>query len=153
VQVYVDYISQRRFRSALHLSEFPLSYRLGIDVGGTFTDLLLTNDVTGEVRTAKIPSTPSDPSVAVLAGLRLVCQRAGIEPSTVTHVLHGTTVATNTLLTHSGAKVGLVTTRGHRQILQIARSFVPGGLGGWVIYKKPTPGMHDRSGRAHKCQG
>jgi N-methylhydantoinase A len=139
VQVYVDYISQRRFRSALHLSEFPLSYRLGIDVGGTFTDLLLTNDVTGEVRTAKIPSTPSDPSVAVLAGLRLVCQRAGIEPSTVTHVLHGTTVATNTLLTHSGAKVGLVTTRGHRQILQIARSFVPGGLGGWVIYKKPTP--------------
>ena len=116
-----------------------MSFRLGVDVGGTFTDLLLTNDVTGEVRTAKIPSTPGDPSIAVLAGLKLVCQRAGIEPGAVTHVMHGTTVATNTLLTHSGAKVGLVTTRGHRQILQIARSYVPGGLGGWVIYQKSAP--------------
>ncbi len=53
--------------------------------------------------------------------------------------MHGTTVATNTVLTSSGAKVGLVTTKGYRQVLQIARSYVPGGLGGWVIYNKSLP--------------
>ena len=53
--------------------------------------------------------------------------------------MHGTTVATNTILTGTGAKVGLITTKGYRQVLQIARSFVPGGLGGWVIYNKSDP--------------
>ena len=53
--------------------------------------------------------------------------------------MHGTTVATNTVLTKSGARVGLVTTKGFRDVLQIARSYVPGGLGGWVIYNKPPP--------------
>ena len=53
--------------------------------------------------------------------------------------MHGTTVATNTILTGTGAKVGLITTKGYRQVLQIARSFVPGGLGGWVIYNKSEP--------------
>ena len=53
--------------------------------------------------------------------------------------MHGTTVATNTVLTKAGARVGLVTTKGFRDVLQIARSYVPGGLGGWVIYNKPPP--------------
>ena len=53
--------------------------------------------------------------------------------------MHGTTVATNAILTGSGARVGLVTTQGYRHILQIARSFVPGGLGGWVIYQRADP--------------
>jgi N-methylhydantoinase A len=64
---------------------------------------------------------------------------AGISPKQIDHVMHGTTVATNTVLTGTGAKCGLVTTRGYRQVLQIARSFVPGGLGGWVIYNKSLP--------------
>ena len=116
-----------------------MSYRLGVDVGGTFTDLILVNEQTGDFFSAKVPSTPHDSSVGVLNGIERVCQIAGIDPNAITHVMHGTTVATNTILTHSGAKVGLVTTQGYRQVLQIARSFVPGGLGGWVIYNKTPP--------------
>ncbi|CAG0945004.1 N-methylhydantoinase A [Gammaproteobacteria bacterium] len=116
-----------------------MSYHLGVDVGGTFTDLILVNEKTGDFHSAKVPSTPHDSSVGVLNGIERVCQIAGIDPNEITHVMHGTTVATNTILTHTGAKVGLVTTKGYRQVLQIARSFVPGGLGGWVIYNKPPP--------------
>jgi N-methylhydantoinase A len=100
-----------------------MSYRLGVDVGGTFTDLLLINEDSGETYTAKVLSTPEDSSVGVL---------------TVHRVMHGTTVATNAVLTGRGARVGLVTTRGYKHTLQVARSFCPGGLGGWVSYvKKP----------------
>lgn len=116
-----------------------MSYRLGVDVGGTFTDLLLVDERTGATWSAKVPSTPSDQSTGVLGGVANVCERAGISPKQIDRVMHGTTVATNTVLTSSGARCGLVTTRGYRQILQIARSFVPGGLGGWVIYNKSLP--------------
>jgi N-methylhydantoinase A len=116
-----------------------MSFRLGVDVGGTFTDLLLVNEESGEFYTAKVPSTPEDSSIGVLAGIDRVTDSAGIEADRITHVIHGTTVATNTVLTMTGAHVGLVTTRGYRQVLQIARSFVPGGLGGWVIYNKSAP--------------
>lgn len=116
-----------------------MSYRLGVDVGGTFTDLFLVEEKSGRAYTAKVPSTPADQSIGVLNGIARVCDRAGIEPRQIDHVMHGTTVATNTMLTGSGARCGLVTTRGYRQVLQIARSFVPGGLGGWVIYNKSLP--------------
>lgn len=116
-----------------------MSYRLGVDVGGTFTDLLLVNEKTGKTWSAKVPSTPADQSIGVLNGIKRVCERAGIDPTAIDHVMHGTTVATNTVLTGTGARCGLVTTKGYRQVLQIARSFVPGGLGGWVIYNKSLP--------------
>ncbi|MBU6211199.1 MAG: hydantoinase/oxoprolinase family protein [Gammaproteobacteria bacterium] len=116
-----------------------MSYRLGVDVGGTFTDLLLVHEKSGQVWTAKVPSTPADQSIGVLNGIQKVCERAGIDPKQIDHVMHGTTVATNTVLTGTGAKVGLVTTKGYRQVLQIARSYVPGGLGGWIIYNKSLP--------------
>jgi N-methylhydantoinase A len=116
-----------------------MSYRLGVDVGGTFTDLLLVNEKTGNTWSAKVPSTPADQSVGVLRGIKRVCERAGIKPTAIDHVMHGTTVATNTVLTGTGARCGLVTTKGYRQVLQIARSYVPGGLGGWVIYNKSLP--------------
>ena len=116
-----------------------MSYRLGVDVGGTFTDLLLVNEKTGALHTAKVPSTPDDSSRGVFNGINKVCEKASIEPSEITSVMHGTTVATNSILTGTGAKVGLITTKGYRQVLQIARSFVPGGLGGWVIYNKSDP--------------
>ncbi len=116
-----------------------MSYRLGVDVGGTFTDLFLVNERSGEVFTAKVPSTPADQSIGVLNGIARVCEKAGVRPEAIDHVMHGTTVATNTVLTGTGARCGLVTTRGYRQVLQIARSFVPGGLGGWVIYNKSLP--------------
>ena len=116
-----------------------MPYRLGVDVGGTFTDLLLVNETDGKMWSAKVSSTPEDQSVGVLTGIARVCEHAGIDPAAIEHVMHGTTVATNTVLTSSGAKCGLVTTVGYRQVLQIARSFVPGGLGGWVIYNKSAP--------------
>jgi N-methylhydantoinase A len=116
-----------------------MSYRLGVDVGGTFTDVLLVDADSGETWRAKTPSTPSDQSVGVLAGIRQVCTRAGADLADITEVLHGTTVATNAILEGKGTTVGLVTTRGFRQVLQIARSFVPGGLAGWIIWPKPEP--------------
>ena len=116
-----------------------MSYRLGVDVGGTFTDLLLVNEKSGALHTAKVPSTPEDSSIGVFNGITKVCSNANVDPSEITSVMHGTTVATNTILTGTGAKVGLITTKGYRQVLQIARSFVPGGLGGWVIYNKSDP--------------
>jgi N-methylhydantoinase A len=115
-----------------------MSYRLGVDVGGTFTDLLLINEDNGETFTAKVPSTPRDSSIGVLNGVARICEESGVDPQAIHRVMHGTTVATNAVLTGKGAKVGLVTTSGYKQVLQVARSFCPGGLGGWVSYvKKP----------------
>ena len=116
-----------------------MSYRLGVDVGGTFTDVLLVDEGSGATWRAKTASTPADQAVGVLHGIEKVCADAGIAMSEVVQVLHGTTVATNAILEGKGATVGLLTTRGFRQVLQIARSFVPGGLAGWIIWPKPEP--------------
>ncbi|MDN3495102.1 hydantoinase/oxoprolinase family protein [Planococcus sp. APC 4015] len=116
-----------------------MTYRVGVDVGGTFTDVLLINAETGETWRSKVPSTPDDQSVGVLRGIEKACELAGIETSGVSHVQHGTTVATNAVLEGKGAKVGLITTNGFRQVLQIARSYVPGGLAGWIVWPKPEP--------------
>ena len=112
---------------------------MGADVGGTFTDILLIEEASGRSFTAKVPSTPQDSSIGVLNGIERVCDQAGVSLADISHVMHGTTVATNTVLTASGARVGLVTTKGYKQVLQIARSYVPGGLGGWVIFNKSEP--------------
>ncbi|MEE8059583.1 MAG: hydantoinase/oxoprolinase family protein [Pseudomonadales bacterium] len=115
-----------------------MSYRLGVDVGGTFTDLLLIDEQSGQTYTAKVLSTPQDPSRGVLNGINRIADKSGVPPSQITRVMHGTTVATNAVLTGKGARVGLITTQGYKQVLQVARSFCPGGLGGWVSYiKKP----------------
>jgi N-methylhydantoinase A len=116
-----------------------MGYRLGVDVGGTFTDLLLINEDTGENFRAKVPTTPANQAAAVLDGIERVCAIAGIKPSALTELMHGTTVTTNAVLEGKGARVGLVTTEGYRQILQVARSYVPGGLAGWIIWPKPQP--------------
>ena len=115
-----------------------MSYRLGVDVGGTFTDLLLINEDNGETWTAKVPSTPEDSSIGVLNGVARICDESGVNPAEIELVMHGTTVATNAVLTGKGARVGLVTSKGYEHTLQVARSFCPGGLGGWVTFvKKP----------------
>jgi N-methylhydantoinase A len=116
-----------------------MSYRLGVDVGGTFTDVLLVDERAGSTWRAKTSSTPHDQSVGVLHGIDKVCEQAGVDRAAIAHLLHGTTVATNAILEGKGATVGLVTTEGFRQVLQIARSFVPGGLAGWIIWPKPEP--------------
>ena len=116
-----------------------MTYRLGVDVGGTFTDVLLVEEASGRTWRAKTASTPADQAEGVLTGVGRVCADAGIALSDVAQVLHGTTVATNAILEGKGATVGLVTTKGFRQVLQIARSYVPGGLAGWIIWPKPEP--------------
>ena len=116
-----------------------MSYRLGVDVGGTFTDLLLFNQDSGEFWRHKTPSTPHDSSEGILNGVHAICQEAGVAPRDIEYLLHGTTVATNAVLEGKGARVGLVTTEGYRHIMQIARSYVPGGLAAWIIWPKPQP--------------
>ncbi len=116
-----------------------MSYRLGVDVGGTFTDLLLFNETNGQFWRHKTPSTPHDSSEGILNGVEAICKQANIDPSKVDVLLHGTTVATNAVLEGKGARVGLIVTEGYRQMMQIARSFVPGGLAGWIVWPKPEP--------------
>lgn len=116
-----------------------MGYRLGVDVGGTFTDLLLFNTDTGAFWRHKTPSTPHDSSEGILNGVTVICANAGVATDQIDYFLHGTTVATNAVLEGKGAKVGLITTEGYRDIMQIARSFVPGGLAAWIIWPKPQP--------------
>jgi N-methylhydantoinase A len=116
-----------------------MAYRLGVDVGGTFTDLFLVDDDRARQWRVKTPSTPRDPSDGVLTGVERICAEAGIAPGDLRNLVHGTTVATNAVLESKGARVGLVTTRGFGQILHLARSQTPGPLAGWIIMIKPDP--------------
>ena len=117
-----------------------MAYRLGVDVGGTFTDLFLVGDESeGAQFRVKTPSTPADPSQGVLNGVRRICSEAGIDVGDLRNILHGTTVATNAVLESKGARVGLITTVGFKQILHLARSQTPGPLAGWIIMIKPDP--------------
>ncbi|WP_187368749.1 hydantoinase/oxoprolinase family protein [Baekduia soli] len=95
--------------------------RVGIDVGGTFTDLMLVDDDTGSVTVHKVPSTPADPSVATMQGLRELCELGGATPAGVDQLLHGTTVATNIVLERKGSRTGMITTKGFRDIIYIGR--------------------------------
>ena len=116
-----------------------MAYRLGVDVGGTFTDLLLLDEESGRFWRHKTPSTPQDSSEGIMTGVEAICRQADTSPSAVEVFLHGTTVATNAVLEGKGARVGLVTTEGYRQVMQIARSLVPGGLAAWIVWPKPEP--------------
>ena len=105
-----------------------MAYRLGIDVGGTFTDLLLADEETGKLFPVKTPSTPADPSVGVMVGIDRICELSGITHDKIDYLMHGTTVATNAVLESKGAKVGLLVTEGYRQVLHVARSWTPSPL-------------------------
>ncbi|MBL6428990.1 MAG: hydantoinase/oxoprolinase family protein [Maritimibacter sp.] len=113
--------------------------RLGVDVGGTFTDLLLQDDAANKTYRAKTPSTPQDQSIGVAEGVRLICEKAGVKPSDISLVLHGTTVATNAVLEGKGARVGLLVTEGFEHTLHLAKSWTPGPLFGWIVMDKPDP--------------
>ena len=96
-------------------------YRLGIDVGGTFTDLLLMERESGAIYPLKTPSTPAEPERAIVAGLHEYRARHGIEPGEVEYFAHGTTLAVNTLIERDGARGGLLTTTGFRDLLELRR--------------------------------
>jgi N-methylhydantoinase A/oxoprolinase/acetone carboxylase beta subunit len=105
--------------------------RIGVDVGGTFTDLIYVDDEKGTVLVHKTPSTPADPSIATVDGISTLCQMAGIKPSELDQVFHGTTVATNIVIEHNGANVGMITTKGYRDIIHIARHKKPMNFSLW----------------------
>ena len=99
--------------------------RLGVDVGGTFTDLIYVDDEAGQILVHKLPTTPDDPSQGTVQGIRELTELAGTDPSQLEQVFHGTTIATNIVIEHNGAQVGLITTEGYRDILHIARHKKP----------------------------
>jgi N-methylhydantoinase A len=101
------------------------SYRLGIDIGGTFTDFSLTDESSGETIIAKVPSTPNHPSRGVIEGIRQLCDRRGITPAQINYFAHGTTIGVNTLLERKGARLGMLVTKGFRDLLTIGRSRLP----------------------------
>ena len=110
--------------------------RLSVDIGGTFTDLvLLASD--GATYSAKVSSTPTAPEDAVVTGMEQVLSAAGLAPGALTEVLHGTTVGSNTLLQKLGARCGLITTRGFRDVLEIGRLRTPGMFD--LTWDKPEP--------------
>ena len=99
------------------MSELRSAPRIGVDVGGTFTDVVLEHG--GALTTAKVLTTPNAPDDAVLAGVDDVLARAGIDPGTAGLLIHGTTLATNAIIERKGALTALVTTEGFRDVLDI----------------------------------
>src|SRR5262245_10779318 len=94
---------------------------VGVDIGGTFTDFMLYDTESGSVHVHKVPSTPGQAEQALVTGRSELCGTAGLTPSEVTGIFHGTTVATNAVLEHDGAVAGMITTRGFRDIIHIGR--------------------------------
>ncbi|KAK9782804.1 putative 5-oxoprolinase [Seiridium cardinale] len=115
-------------------------YRLGVDVGGTFTDILLLEELSGQTWRTKVPSTPEDQSVGVCNGIDQVMSQIPDASSVQLQVInHGTTVGTNAILEQKGARVALIVTEGYKDVLQTRRSQIPGGLAGWIMWEKPEP--------------
>ena len=112
------------------------AYRIGVDIGGTFTDIVALS-ADGSVLTRKVSSTPDDYGQGILDGLDAVLREAGIAPADVGDVVHATTVATNAVLEGKGAKTGLVTTAGFRDVLEMRRIRVPDMYN--LDYRKPAP--------------
>lgn len=121
-------------------------YRLGIDIGGTFTDLVLMNETTGETLSFKTPSVPSDPAQAVLNGVAELADKHSIDPASIGYFVHGTTLGLNTLLERAGAATGLLVTRGFRDLLEIGRLRLPDPTNYYVEKIKPLVA------RRHVCE-
>ncbi|ADB72930.1 hydantoinase/oxoprolinase family protein [Geodermatophilus obscurus] len=115
----------------------PRRVRIGIDTGGTFTDVVAVDEATGRTTTTKTPSTPADPAEGFLTGVRKVLDLLGLDGSAVTAVSHGTTVATNQLLQGELDRIGFLTTEGYESVLEIARQSVPDGYGNSYFWVKP----------------
>ncbi|MGZ5418066.1 MAG: hydantoinase/oxoprolinase family protein [Nocardioides sp.] len=125
----------------------PRSIRIGIDTGGTFTDVVAVDEHTGELAATKTPSTPHDPAVGFMAGVHKVLGMLGLDGDAVSAVSHGTTVATNKLLEGKVENLGFITTEGYEFMLEIARQSVPDGYGNSYFWVKP-----DRIVPAHRVK-
>src|SRR6202167_2985433 len=114
-------------------------YRIAVDTGGTFSDFVYLNEDTGAVAISKIPSTPDDPSRAILQGVEALIGQ-GVGAADVGYFCHGTTVGTNALLEGNGVKTGLLVTEGFRGIYEVAEEARPYGPAIFdVMYDKPVP--------------
>jgi len=118
-------------------------YRIGVDVGGTFTDFTLLEQESGHIHFFKTPSTPHDPSEAIENGLRAMLQELSFAPSDVVYLGHGTTVATNIVIERRGARTGLVTTKGFRDVLELGRQARP-SIYDYRVEKPPVLIPRDR---------
>src|SRR5258708_5890572 len=94
-------------------------YRIGLDIGGTFTDFILIDDEKGEIRLHKCLTTPQDPSLGALEGLAELVAASGVTLSAVGEIVHGTTLVTNAIIERKGAALGLLTTAGFRDLLEM----------------------------------
>ena len=117
------------------MSDRPI--RLGVDTGGTFTDVVATDERTGRISVTKTPSTPEDPASGFMTGIRTILETAGAGEDAVDAVSHGTTVATNALLQEDFSGLGFITTEGFRHVLEIARQSVPDSYGNSYFWVKP----------------
>ena len=106
----------------MHQHQNPTTrfHRIGVDIGGTFTDFALFDDHSREIVTHKALTTPADPAKAVIAGVDILTRRAGIRPADVAMVVHGTTLVTNAIIERKGAPTAMIVTRGFRDVLDIA---------------------------------
>src|SRR5215831_2753724 len=102
-----------------------MAWRIGVDAGGTFTDICLFDETAGHIAVWKVASNPADPAQAVMAGISEAQARIGAKASDVSYFGHGTTVATNALIQHRGARTGLITSDGFRDLLEIGRQKRP----------------------------
>lgn len=114
-----------------------MAYRLGVDIGGTFTDTILINEETGEIRIGKVSSTPKDPSLGFLEATERILRHASVPVREVRYVVHGTTVATNALIEGKVAHTGFVTSQGFRDMLEIGRQIRPSLYD--LQFSKPRP--------------
>ncbi len=111
--------------------------RIGVDTGGTFTDIVAVDTRTGELRSTKTPSTPADPAEGFLTGIHKILKIIGAGPADLESIAHGTTVATNQLLEGKVGDLGFITTEGFEFVLEIARQSVPDGYGNSYFWIKP----------------
>ena len=113
------------------------SVRIGIDTGGTFTDIVLVDGATGEMAFTKVPSTPANPALGLVSGVEAILAASGKPATRLAGLAHGTTVATNALLQGEVKGLGLIVTEGFRHVLEIARQAVPDGYGNSYFWVKP----------------
>src|SRR5215207_4892112 len=111
--------------------------RIGVDTGGTFTDVVAFDEDSGELTTTKTPSTPGNPADGLITGVHKVLELLGAAGADITALCHGTTVATNQLLEGKVGELGFITTEGYEFILEIARQAVPEGYGNSYFWVKP----------------
>ena len=111
--------------------------RIGIDTGGTFTDIVLVDGATGEMAVTKVPSTPANPALGLVNGVKQILASTAKPSESLAGLAHGTTVATNALLQGEVAGLGLIVTQGFRHVLEIARQSVPDGYGNSYFWVKP----------------